>query len=72
MTRQYISSQHPVYVSTKEPHQGRTLWIHPWVENPGYTTPSARTVYQVIQGKLLVRIEPGMSKSTAHPKPSTN
>ncbi len=23
------------------------LWTHPWRENPGYTSPPARAVYQV-------------------------
>jgi hypothetical protein len=33
--------------------------------------PPARTVYQVIQEKLLVVIETRMSESTTHPKPPT-
>ena len=41
------------------------------VVNPGYTTSSAKTVYRVIWGKLLVGIKHKMFGSTAHPKPPT-
>jgi hypothetical protein len=37
----------------EEPHQGKTLQAHPWLVNPGYTSPPTR-----IQKMLLVRIEP--------------
>ena len=52
-------------------HQGKALRTYPWIVNLRYTTPPIRTVYWVIQGKLLVGIEARMSESTAHPKPPT-
>ena len=36
----------------KEPPQGKAHQTHPWIVNPGYTTPPARTVYRVIQGSF--------------------
>lgn len=55
-----------------ESHQGRTLGIHPWIVNPGYTTSPVITMYWVIQWKLLVGIEPRMSESAAHLRSPTN
>ena len=52
----------------EEPYQGKALRTHLWVLNLGYTTPPAKTVYLVIQEKLLVGIKPRMSGSIAHPK----
>ncbi len=51
----------------EETLQGKALQINPWIVNTRYTTPPAKTIYQVIQGKLLMGIELMMSKSTAHP-----
>lgn len=38
-----------IYLFDMELHQDRAFWTHPWGVNPGYMTPSTRTMYQVIQ-----------------------
>jgi hypothetical protein len=35
------------FFNDEEPHQTRAIRTHPWMVNPKYTTPPARTVYQV-------------------------
>ena len=59
----------PVFFYDEESHQGKALLTHPWVVNPGYTTPFIITTYRVNQGKLLVGIESKMSRYTTQPKP---
>ncbi len=67
----FISSYIYIY-DEEESHQGKALQTHPWVVSHEYMTPPARTMHRVIQGKLLVEIEPRMHESITHPKPHTN
>jgi hypothetical protein len=60
------------FFMTRNLTKAEPFWTHPWTANPRYMTPPTRTVYRVIQEKLLVGIEPRMFESTAHPKPPTN
>ncbi len=59
------------YFYNQESHQSKVLWIQPWVVNPKYTTPSIKTVYRIINDKLLVGIEPKISEYSTHYKPPT-